>query len=67
MPVMDTRIIAVEEHFADRALMAASPEAGWPRDPALPARLVDVSEQRLAAMDADGIDVQLIGHGSPST
>jgi uncharacterized protein len=62
------RVIALEEHFwtpeiaeAIGALRNPAAGAGSP----LHADLADLGERRLAAMDAAGIDVQVISHTTP--
>jgi hypothetical protein len=64
------RLIALEEHY--RAPMLRS-VGGLPEPPpgsplaAIQAKLDDVGDQRLADMDAGGIDVQVLSHGAPGT
>ena len=68
------KVIALEEHFATPAIMAAwralppeardiaaNKEAGTP----IEAALVDFDEKRIAAMDAAGIDVAVLSHTTP--
>jgi len=62
------RVIALEEHFWTPAVAEAigalrNPDAG--PDSPLGANLADLGERRLAAMDANGIDLQVISHTSP--
>jgi uncharacterized protein len=62
------RVIALEEHFWTPAIADAigalrNPDAG--RDSPLGANLADLGERRLAAMDACGIDLQVISHTTP--
>jgi predicted TIM-barrel fold metal-dependent hydrolase len=62
------RVIALEEHFWTPAIAEAigalrNPDAG-PGSP-LSADLADLGERRLAAMDAGGIDLQVISHTTP--
>src|SRR5258705_4018575 len=62
------RIVALEEHFWTPEIAAAvagerKPKAG-PGSP-LEADLADLGERRLAAMDAAGIDLQVISHTTP--
>ena len=67
MAASTTRIIAIEEHFIDRAFVAV-PGAGMPgMSPALADRLADIVGQRVAEMDAAGIDVQVLSHQSPGS
>jgi uncharacterized protein len=64
------RMITLEEHY--RAPMLKS-VGGLPEPPpgspmaAIQAKLDDVGDQRLADMDAGGIDVQVLSHGAPGT
>jgi uncharacterized protein len=70
------RVIAIEEHWTttgiDQALRAQPASA---RDESvalndrgdIPARLLDIGEQRVAAMDAAGVDVQIISLAPPGT
>jgi uncharacterized protein len=62
------RVIALEEHFWTPAIAEAvgtlrNPDAG--PDSPLGANLADLGERRLAAMDAAGIDLQVISHTTP--
>jgi predicted TIM-barrel fold metal-dependent hydrolase len=62
------RVIALEEHFWTPAVAEAigalrNPDAG--PDSPLGANLADLGERRLAAMDAGGIDLQVISHTTP--
>ena len=66
------RLITLEEHY--RAPMLRSMAFGGAGAPPpdspmarIQARLDDVGEQRLADMDAGGIDVQVLSHGAPGT
>jgi predicted TIM-barrel fold metal-dependent hydrolase len=52
-------VVTLEEHFADPAIVARGGGRGGP----LAERLADLGPQRLAAMDAGGIDFQVISHG----
>jgi predicted TIM-barrel fold metal-dependent hydrolase len=66
------RVIAIEEHWTtsgiDRALRA---QPAGSRDESvvlndrgdIPARLLDIGERRVEAMDAAGIDVQILSYG----
>ena len=66
------KIIALEEHFITPAEMAELPPGagrGSDREKLLgidiPAALLDLGAVRLAAMDAGGIDVQVLSHNQP--
>ena len=62
------RVVALEEHFLAPA--AAGPFAAGSVPPAMAemfARLGDVGEGRIADMDANGIDFQVLGHNNPGT
>ena len=64
------RTITLEEHYATQALLDA-PAANAQYDlrafPPLVALLCDIGDGRIAAMDAAGIDVQVLSHAAPST
>ena len=61
------RVISIEDHFMDPAVAQATgnpnprAEGGTP----LQHNLADLGEKRIAAMDAAGIDFQVISHTSP--
>jgi predicted TIM-barrel fold metal-dependent hydrolase len=59
-------VIALEEHYYDRELVATfdGPEG---RAPETRRRLDDLGDLRIKEMDEAGIDVQVISHGAPST
>jgi len=62
------RVIALEEHFWTPAVAEAigalrNPDAGPESE--LGANLADLGERRLAAMDASGVDLQVISHTTP--
>ena len=61
------RVIAIEEHYADAALIATY--GAWRNsNPAQKVeRLLDVGEVRLREMDEAGIDVQVLSHTNPAT
>ena len=64
------RLITLEEHY--RAPMLGS-VGGLPEPPPdsplakIQAKLDDLGDQRLADMDAGGIDIQVLSHGTPGT
>ena len=66
-----SRVIAIEEHFATPDFMAGpghglSGSAGAAlRMPDLPERLCDLGDGRIAAMDAAGIDMQVLSLTAP--
>jgi predicted TIM-barrel fold metal-dependent hydrolase len=62
------RVIALEEHFWTPAVAEAigalrNPDAG--PDSELGANLADLGDRRMAAMDASGVDLQVISHTTP--
>ncbi len=66
------RLITLEEHY--RAPMLRSVALGGTGEPPpdspiarIQAKLDDVGDQRLADMDAGGIDIQVMSHGAPGT
>jgi predicted TIM-barrel fold metal-dependent hydrolase len=68
------KIIALEEHLTIPSMLAAQgaaddPPAGPDGDRArlLSARLADLGQRRLADMDGDGIDVQVLSVAEPAT
>src|SRR5262249_60991562 len=60
-------IVALEEHYADDELIATYTGLDVNPVPAIVKRMRDVGEERLKAMDADGIDIQVLSHTAPST
>ena len=64
------RLITLEEHYRAPMLKSVGalpdPPPGTPLA-AIQAKLDDVGDQRLADMDAGGVDVQVLSHGAPGT
>ena len=63
---MAPRIITLEEHYADPELIALYGAEDLP-GPGLRAKLLDVGDVRLRAMDEAGIDLQILSHTAPGT
>lgn len=64
------RLITLEEHYRAPALKSVGGLPDPPPDSPLAeiqAKLDDLGDQRLADMDAGGIDIQVISHGAPGT
>jgi uncharacterized protein len=70
------RVIAIEEHWTTEGIdqaLRAQPAGARDESVALndrgdiPARLLEIGEQRVAAMDAAGVDVQIISLAPPGT
>src|SRR6185437_8450229 len=67
------RLIALEEHYHAPSVKRALAAAGRPDPPPgspvarVQPKLDDLGTNRLADMDAGGIDVQVISHGAPGT
>src|SRR6266699_4690064 len=71
------RTIAVEEHFVDPRIRAATQSSEWTRrtrelgekglrlGTEVLSKLEDIGEARLAAMDAAGVDIQVLLHTQP--
>lgn len=59
------RIIALEEHYADPELLVEFGAEDTPGPP-LRAKLCDVGEVRLRAMDEAGVDLQVLSHTAPA-
>jgi predicted TIM-barrel fold metal-dependent hydrolase len=62
MPTDRPFVIAIEEHYADPAVMARGGGIGRGQVPEIVARLNDLGEGRIKAMDTAGIDLQVISH-----
>ncbi|MCA6106729.1 amidohydrolase family protein [Bradyrhizobium cenepequi] len=60
----NTRVIAIEEHYWDPEMARAFP-AGENKSP-IADLLTEIGDVRLRAMDAAGIDVQVLSHGAPA-
>jgi predicted TIM-barrel fold metal-dependent hydrolase len=64
------RLITLEEHYRAPALRSVGALPDPPPDSPLAkiqAKLDDLGDQRLADMDAGGVDIQVISHGAPGT
>ncbi|MGH2884358.1 MAG: amidohydrolase family protein [Solirubrobacteraceae bacterium] len=66
------RLITLEEHYQAPMLKLVAVLGGGEPPPDSPiariqAKLDDVGDQRIADMDAGGIDVQVVSHGAPGT
>jgi uncharacterized protein len=66
------RLITLEEHYRAPMLKSVAAFSGGEPPPDSPmgriqAKLDDLGAQRLADMDAGGIDMQVISHGAPGT
>ncbi len=60
------RVIAIEEHYSSEAIWQALDGLGRPtHQPDFEIRLLDVGDARIAAMDAAGIDVQVLSLNPP--
>jgi predicted TIM-barrel fold metal-dependent hydrolase len=59
-------VIALEEHYWDKDLIATLGGGEASRAPKMMERLYDIGEIRIREMDAAGIDMQLLSHGAPS-
>src|SRR4051812_4220482 len=60
------QVIALEEHYWDRELVATFKGGDVIRAPALEQRLYDLGELRIKEMDEAGVDYQVISHGASS-
>lgn len=63
---MNDLIIAIEEHFWDRELAATYRGVEASRPGRVEERLKDFGGERIADMDAAGIDISVLSHGAPS-
>ena len=64
------RLITLEEHYRAPMLKSVGVRVAGAPPPDSPmakiqAKLDDLGDQRLADMDAGGIDVQVLSHGAP--
>ncbi len=59
---VDVRVVALEEHYATAEYLAATEQFLPPaaHSPTLQAALLDLDDSRIAAMDAGGVDVQVL-------
>jgi 2,3-dihydroxybenzoate decarboxylase len=64
---MTARVIAIEEHYYDAEVVSQYDGADSHLGHFVRSKLEDTGAERLAAMDAAGIDMQVLSHGSPST
>jgi predicted TIM-barrel fold metal-dependent hydrolase len=60
-------VIAIEEHFMDRAFAAHLGHAAMSQPAHIAERLFDLAEIRLREMDEAGIDMQVLSHQSPGS
>lgn len=60
-------VIAIEEHFMDRAFAAHLGHAAMSQPAHIAEKLFDLAEIRLREMDAAGIDMQVLSHQSPGS
>lgn len=58
-------IVALEEHYWDRELVALFAKRDGSRPPQFEQRLYDFGDLRIKEMDEAGIDLQVLSHGSP--
>jgi predicted TIM-barrel fold metal-dependent hydrolase len=66
--IQNHAVIALEEHYWHPDLMRASGgDAGSHRSADIIARMNEIGPMRLKTMDEAGIDIQILGHGMPST
>jgi predicted TIM-barrel fold metal-dependent hydrolase len=60
-------VIAIEEHFMDRAFAAHLGHAAMSQPAHIADKLFDLAEVRLREMDEAGIDMQVLSHQSPGS
>src|ERR1041384_3189561 len=60
-------VVALEEHYWDRDLVAHFPGREGKRLSQVEERLQDITDLRIKEMDEAGIDVQVLSHGAPGT
>ena len=60
-------VVALEEHYWDRELVAHFPGREGKRLSQVEERLQDITDLRIKEMDEAGIDVQVLSHGAPGT
>src|ERR1041385_6453842 len=60
-------VVALEEHYWDRELVAHFPGREGKRLSQVEERLQDITELRIKEMDEAGIDLQVLSHGAPAT
>ena len=66
--IQNHRVIALEEHYWHPDVVKKSGgDAGSHRSNEIQERLYEIGPMRIATMDEAGIDVQVLGHGMPST
>lgn len=66
--ILNHPVIALEEHYWHPEVMKKSGgDAGSHRSADIIARMNEIGPMRLQTMDEAGIDIQILGHGMPST
>jgi 2,3-dihydroxybenzoate decarboxylase len=66
--IQNHRVIALEEHYWHHDVVKKSGgDAGSHRSNEIQERLYEIGPVRIETMDEAGIDVQVLGHGMPST
>lgn len=61
------QVIAIEEHYWDPEMTAHVPVADQGGSDKMRAKLEDLFDERIAEMDATGVDIQVLSHGAPAT